>query len=52
MDSFANLEDWYRIALGAQEDGEGAPFSILIGNKSKHCPAYTCSYNNLPISSH
>mmetsp|Transcript_23193 Transcript_23193/g.39261 ORF Transcript_23193/g.39261 Transcript_23193/m.39261 type:complete len:228 (-) Transcript_23193:623-1306(-) len=32
IDSFANLEDWYRIAISAQEDE--MPFSILIGNKN------------------
>ena len=32
MESFANLEDWYRIALSAQD--EEPVFSVLIGNKS------------------
>ena len=39
MDSFANLEDWYRIALNAQEDEQ--PFSVLIGNKSTF---YNCLF--------
>ncbi|RYH03774.1 hypothetical protein EON65_46985 [archaeon] len=35
-DSFANLEDWYRLVLKTFHD-KTLPFLVLVGNKSKQC---------------
>lgn len=37
-DSFANLEDWYRLVLKTSH-GKTLPLLVLLGNKSKLTPS-------------
>jgi Ras-related protein Rab-28 len=49
-ESFANLEDWYRLVTRTFSSGENKPYVALVGNKSTYISftctcTYTCQFH-------